>query len=296
MRNLPPWFNIENWEKDLHIKEHVMMEQIKNLGLIEKYKNDELKDLDVKKLVKIINSNYMLGELADKFKINRKDFLIFFNDKFNLNIKSLEKTIAKDKIISLLKDNPEIYSGKFKLPDPIKDNTFLIDGLNICYGFSKAKKQISIKYLLTLVKEIIIHGGQFICVFDKDTFTQFKCLNPSEIKYVKEVVSKAKCQFGMVKGKLVADDVLLNRVENDNHFIISHDKYVNYKKKYAVLYAYPNKFKQFTLFYEKRNGRIVELISVPRLGILKPVRNDLEKLTKEILTLLRREPCQAGIH
>jgi hypothetical protein len=160
--------------------------------------------------------------------------------------------------------------------DKIRGKTFIVDGSNIVRFCTHKQGHISLEGLLSVLLEIRRQEGDFICIFDANTYFELgkKGKKGSEIRYamLKDLLPD---EFIEVPGGKKADDFIFPQAEKSGQLIISNDRFKDYRDKYPWL----NKEDE-CLF----KGRVMRgYFEIPDLDLSIPVRKDLSKMTDELI-------------
>ena len=198
---------------ELRIPVLEIRDQTKELGLADRISKERFSNKDIEEL-RIINNKTTVRKLAEYKSIDSQALLKWLNNEFTLHISNEDNYIDKTLIIRFLKENPKleikqqisigenINGGIKQGTDPVKDKTFIVDALNVCRGFSQRKGDLKLKYLLSLVKEILNRKGHFVSIFDANVRNKLKDENSDEICHFDNLRSLASDYFCMSTGGL----------------------------------------------------------------------------------------------
>jgi hypothetical protein len=154
--------------------------------------------------------------------------------------------------------------------------TFVVDGLNVAFSYLRLEGRLSFDALLTLLLEIRMRNGAFICIFDATTPHRIreKVGKRREILYSKLTKSRPD-DFVEVPGGTKADDFILREADKNGRLIISNDRFDDYRTEFEWV-AREDK----CLF---KGTMIRGIIEVPGLGISIPLRRDSIRMVDELI-------------
>lgn len=117
------------------------------------------------------------------------------------------------------------------------NNTYVIDGSNVCWWYGQTHLDIaSIQPLLTVLVALLENGDDFYCVFDASvTHTIGNNGNEAEAASIENLLRDHSERFYRVTGATRADGVILHDADHYNRSIITNDIYRDYKEKYEWL-------------------------------------------------------------
>jgi hypothetical protein len=163
---------------------------------------------------------------------------------------------------------------QFSLNSP--GERFVIDGLNVCFGYMPEGSPPSLCALLSLLLALLEMRCSFLCIFDASArhkeFTESR-VHDAKGSY-KHLLSHHPACFMEAPGGTQADDFVLLIASENGQRVISNDRYRDKAKVHSWIVDSPERL-------IKGNGNGSQIL-IPPIGLVAQVNSDLPALVEEL--------------